>query len=448
MNKRSKKEKLAILGGKPVLQKPFPLYNSLGREEKRAVMEVMDKKVISDFIGRTGEKFLGGKYVKKFEREMEKKFKFKYAVTFNSATTALQAAVAALGIGPGDEVITSPFTMSATASAILLQNAIPVFADIDHENYCLDSESIEKNITKHTKAILAVNIFGGSSDFERILKIAKKHNLKVIEDNAQAMGAEYKNKFLGTIGDIGVFSFNVHKHLQCGEGGVLATNDKKFAYRAQLVRNHGEVINDDLKDMGIYEPIAGSNYRLSELHAAVAIEQLRKINKLNKPRIELANYLARKLKKFDWLAGAEIFKNSTHTFYVYPIKFFGSKIGIRRKTFADAMRAEGFPLNEGYLKPLYLMPLYQKKEIYPGSKFPFASKDYETVVSYEKGICPIAEKMFEQELILTTICNSQRTKRDIDLFIKAIEKIEDNIEELKIYENKEKHAYAKASAGK
>lgn len=431
-----KQEKLAILGGKPVLKKTFSLYNSLGREEKKAVMKVMDKKIISDFIGRAGNKFLGGEYVKKFEAEMRKYFKVKYAVSFNSATTALQAAVAALGIGPGDEVITSPYTMSATASAILLNNAMPVFADIDCDNYCLDAESIEKNITKRTKAILTVNIFGGSSDFDKIIKIAKKHKLKIIEDNAQAMGAKYKNKFLGTIGDIGVFSFNVHKHLQCGEGGVLVANNKRLAFRAQLIRNHGEVVVDDLSAVKIYEPIIGGNYRLSELHSAVAIEQLKKINKLNKPRIALADYLSLKIKQFSWLEPCKILKNSTHVFYVYPFKFCSEKIGIKRATFAEAMAAEGFPLNQGYLKPLYLMPLYQKKEIYPSSKFPFISQDYESKVKYNKGICPVAERLFEKELLLTNICNSQRTKKDIDLFIKAIAKIESRIKELADYDKK------------
>lgn len=433
-----KKEKLAILGGKPILKKPFSLYNSLGVEEKRAVMKVMDKKVISDFIGRAGDNFLGGEYIKKFEREMCRKFKVRYAVSFNSASTALQASIVALGIGFGDEVITSSYTMSATASAILLNNAIPVFADINSDNYCLDPMSVEKNITSRTKAVLTVNIFGGSSDFDKIFKVAKKHDLKIIEDNAQAIGAKYKNKFLGTIGDIGVFSFNVHKHLQCGEGGVLVTNNKKLAYRAQLIRNHGEVINDDLQDKRIYEPIIGSNYRLSELHAAVAIEQLKKMTKLNKPRVKLANYLTKGLKKINWLAPVKILKNSTHAFYVYPIKFFKEKIGLSRKTFAEAMRAEGFLLNEGYLKPLYLMPLYQKQEIYSGNKFPFVYKDYKIKVNYKKGICPIAEKMFNNELLLTTICNSQRTKKDINLFIAAIKKIERNMEDLIIYEKKKR----------
>jgi len=427
-----KENKLAILGGQPILENPYQLYNSLGKEEKQAVMKVMDEKVISDFIGRAGAKFLGGKYVLRFEEEMCKRFKIKYAVSFNSATTALQAAVAALGIGPGDEVITSPFTMTATPSSILLNNATPVFADIDADNYCLDPKSVEKNITKKTKAIMTVNIFGGSSNFTELMKIAKQHNLKIIEDNAQSMGAKYKNKYLGTIGDIGVFSFNVHKHLQCGEGGVLATNNKRYALRAQLVRNHGEVVVDDLHEANkTYEPIIGSNYRLSELHAAVAIEQLKKINKLNIPRIELAEYLTKNLRRFKWLEPAKVLKNSTHVYYIYPIKFFKEKIGFSRVVFARAMASEGFPINQGYVKPLYLIPMYQKKEIYPGTHFPF-NKD----TSYKKGICPITEKMFKEELLASSICNSQRTKKDIDLFIKAIEKIEKNKNELIKYEKR------------
>lgn len=430
-----KNKKLALIGGKPILKKSFPLYNSLGAEEKQAVNKVMDKKIISDFIARAGDKFLGGEYVKKFEKLFCRKFKVKHAVSFNSATTALQAAVAALGIGPGDEVITSPFTMSATASAILLNSAVPIFADIDYNNYCLDPVSVEKNITKRTKAILAVNIFGGSADYDKILSLAKKYNLKVIEDNAQAISAKHKNKYLGTIGDIGVFSFNVHKHLQCGEGGVLVTNDKHLAFRVQLYRNHGEVVIDDLYDAEkIYEPIIGSNYRLSELHAAVAIEQLKKIDLFNKPRLQLANYLTQNLKRFDWLKGAEVLKNSTHAYYVYPIKFFKEKIGFSRQTFAFAMAAEGFPLNQGYVKPLYLMPAYQRREMYTGTHFPFSSKEFKIDISYKPGLCPVTERLFYKEFLMTSICNHQRTKKDIDLFIKAIKKIEENIEELKKYE--------------
>ncbi len=429
-------EKLAIFGGKPTLNKKLANYSSLGKEEERAVLKVMKTKVISDFLGRAGQYFLGGKYVKELESKFCSYFKVGYAVSFNSASTAIQAAVGALGIGPGDEVITSPFTMSATASAILFNNAVPVFCDINENDFCLDPNKIEKLINKKTKAILVVNLFGGSANYDKILKIAKKHNLKIIEDNAQSAGATYKNKFAGTIGDIGVFSFNVHKVIQSGEGGMLVTNNKKYEFRAQLIRNHGESVINDLKYKKVYEPILGNNYRMTELQAAIVIEQLKKLKNLNNKRIALANYLTKKLEKFNWIVPPKISKNNAHIYYVFPLRFLSGRIGIKRTTFVKAMETEGFDLGEGYQEPLYLFPIFQKKEIYQNSKFPFVSKEYPHDLNYKKGICKITEKMYEEELLCTTICQPPQTKKEIYLFVKAIEKVQENIEKLRKYERK------------
>jgi len=427
--------KIALFGGRPILKKPLPRYNSLAQEEVKAVARVIKEKNLSGFLGRAGQGFLGGKYVRELEKRFSKYFKVKYAVSFNSASTALQAAVGTLGIGPGDEVITSPYTMPVTASAILFNNALPVFADIQENSFCLDPKSIEKSITKRTRAILVVNLFGGSADYNPILKIARKHKLKIVEDNAQAPGATYKGRFTGTIGDIGVFSFNVHKVIQCGEGGVLVTNNKKYAFRAQLIRNHGEAVINDLYPKS-YEPVLGNNFRLTEIQAVVAIEQLKKLKKLNKQRIVLADYLTKQLSRFNWFIPCSVLKSSCHVYYDYPFRFLSKKISINRETFVKAMAAEGFPLGEGYQKPLYLMPLYQKKEIYPNSKFPFISKEYPHKVNYQKGICPIAERMYEKELLTTKIHCPPQTKKEIDLFVKAVKKIENNIRELKAYEKK------------
>ena len=421
------------------MKKVLPPYNSIGKEEKTAVLKVMDRKILSDFVGHAGKYFLGGKYVKELEKRFCNYFVVKYAVSFNSASTALQAAVGALGIGPGDEVITSPYTMSATASAILSNNAVPVFADIKEDNFCLDPKSVEKLINKKTKAILSVNLFGGSADYKEILRIARKYNIRVIEDNAQSPGAKYGGKFAGTIGDVGIFSFNVHKVIQSGEGGVLVTNNKKYAFRSRLIRNHGEaIINDLYKKEKIYEPILGNNYRMTELQAAIAIEQLKKLDKLNKQRIALADYLSKKLKKFPWLMPPQINKNSIHVYYVYPVRFLPEKIKIKRSTFVKAMELEGFGFNEGYQEPLYLFPIYQKKEIYPNSKFPFVSEEYPHDINYNKGICPVAEKMYEKEFLCTNICQPPQTKKEIDLFVRAIEKVEKNINNLKRHERQEK----------
>lgn len=266
-------DKLAIFGGNPVRKEAIPWVPTTGEEELKAVTEVMKNGNLSTFLANSGEKFLGGPKVRDLEGAFCKRFKSNYAVSVNSATTALQIAVAACGVGPGDEVLVSPYTMVASASAILLNNAVPVFVDIDPDTYTINPDEIEKWITPRTKAILTVNIFGLPSNLPRIKEIARKHNLYVIEDNAQAPGATVNGEEAGTIADIGVFSLNYHKVIQCGEGGVLLTNDDELAYRCQLVRNHGEIAVDELGDMDTY--IIGSNYRMSELHAAIGTEQLK-----------------------------------------------------------------------------------------------------------------------------------------------------------------------------
>jgi perosamine synthetase len=431
-------KKLALFGGKPISKKKFTSFNSIGKEEERAVLKVVKEKNLSGFLANAGDSFLGGKYVKKLEELFCKYFKVKYAVSFNSATTALQAAVGALGVSPGDQIITSPVTMSATASAVLMNNAVPVFADIEEDYFCLDAKSIEKNITPKTKAILVVNLYGNSANYNPILKIARKYKLKIIEDNAQSPGALYEGKFTGTVGDIGVFSFNVHKVIQCGEGGMLVTNNKKYAYRAQLIRNHGEAVINDLymQDKEVFEPIVGSNYRPTEVQAAILIEQFKKMEQLNQQRIKLAEYLTKKIEKLNWLIPPKVPKNSRHVYHRYALRFLPEKIGITKFTFAKAMKKEGFSIVENHGMPLYFFPLYQRKQCYPNTQFPFISKEFSYEVNYNYGICPVAERIHKKELILTEICQHSREIRDIDLFVKAIEKIEENIEELKKYEKK------------
>lgn len=428
-------KKLALLGGKPLFKKKLPAYQAIGSEEKKAIAALMEEKILSGYVGRWGEKFFGGKYVKKLENDFSRYFKVKHAIAFNSATTALQAAVAALGIGPGDEVITTPYTMSATASAILFNNALPVFADIDENTFCIDPKSIEKKITKRTKAIMAVNLFGRAADYKAILKVARTHKLYLIEDNAQAAGATLGKKFTGSVGDIGVFSLNSNKVIHSGEGGVLVTDNEQYALRSRLMMNHGEaVVNDLYKQKRQFYPILGNNYRMTELQAVVAIEQLKKLKMLNQQRIVLANYLTKSIKRFNWLLPPVLEKNNRHVYFTYPMRFSPERIGIKRSTFVNAMRKEGFPLVEGYQEPIYLFPIYQKKQIYQNSRFPFFSKEFKSKVNYQKGICPVAERMYEEELLLTNMCMRPQTKRVIDLFVAALTKIEQNKEALKNYE--------------
>ena len=237
-----KEKKLAVHGGLKTINKNFRKYNSIGLEEKNAAIKVIESGVLSKFLGVWSPDFFGGPMVQDFERECQKFFNVKHAVVVNSWTSGLIAAVGAIGIEPGDEVIVSPWTMSASATAILHWNAIPVFADIDKRTFCLDPKSIESNITEFTKAIMVVDIFGYSADMNSIMMLAEKYNLKVISDSAQAPGAIYYGKYAGTLADIGGYSLNFHKHINTGEGGILVTNNDNYADKLRLIRNHAEVV--------------------------------------------------------------------------------------------------------------------------------------------------------------------------------------------------------------
>ncbi len=420
--------KLAILGGTPVRKTAIPWVSTMGKEEERAVHEVMQSGILSEFLADDDDKFLGGPVVRNLEDAFCKRFKAKYAITVNSATTALQAAVAACGIGPEDEVLVSPYTMTASASAILMNGAVPVFVDIDPDTYTMDPNQIEKWITPHTKGILTVNIFGLPSNLPRIMEIAKKHHLYVIEDNAQAPGATVDGREAGTIGDIGVFSLNYHKVIHSGEGGVLLTNDPELAYKCQLVRNHGEVILDQRDDFE--RVILGSNYRMTELHAAIGIEQLKKLDGFLVQRYALADRLTAGLEKLQGLKGVTVPQGYTHSYYVYPIQFDSSVWGISRDTFAKAMEAEGFPLGCGYVKPIYLMNIYRHKHVYNQTQYPFAFIEHPTQ-DYRRGICPVVEKMHDEVLLTADVCRVPFSIENIDEFLTAVKKVWDEREKLR-----------------
>jgi len=415
--------KLAILGGPKVRYKPFPIYNTIGAEEKKAVMDVMDSGILSGFLGAWSPEFYGGKQVQKLEREWAAHFKIAHAVSVNSATTGLNVAVGATGVGPGDEVIVSPYTMTASVTCVLIYNAIPVFVDILPDTFCLDPEAVRRAITPRTKAIVVVDIFGHPFEADEIMAIARKHNLKVIEDAAQAYGASYKGRPAGTLADIGVFSLNVHKTINCGEGGVCVTDNEEFADRMRLIRNHAEKVVEDKGIKNIANMI-GYNYRMCEIEAAIASEQLKKVDFLAASRVENAEYLTERLKHFLGITPPVVRSGVRHGYYGYPIRYDASQTGVSRDLFVSALRAEGIPTDIGYVEPVYLQPLYQQRVAYGTCGCPFScSYNKESVVSYTKGICPVAERMYYEEWIGNGLIYKGVSKRDLDDIVCAYEKV-------------------------
>jgi len=420
---------LAVNGGTPVRTTPFPRYNTIGAEEKQAAMEVLESGVLSQYLGTWSPDFYGGPRVRRLEREWAEYFGVKHAVSVNSATSALNAAVGAAGVGPGDEVIVSPYTMTASATAALVYGAIPVFADIDPDIFCITPQSIRARITPYTKAIIVVDLFGHPADIDEIMQIAHEYNLTVIEDAAQAPGALYHNRFAGTLADIGVFSLNYHKTIHTGEGGILVTNDDYLADRLQLIRNHAEVV---VKKKGVQNIVnmIGFNYRLPEIEAAIASEQLKKLERLVIPRIKAADHLTERLALLPGITPPVVRAGVRHGYYVYAIRYDAVVTGLSRDRFVAALNAEGIPMYSGYVEPIYLEPVYQQRIAFGKDGFPFTYPGYKGCVSYEPGICPVTERMHYQGLFFTDICHANISLRDLDDTVTAFEKVLCHVAEL------------------
>ena len=408
--------KLAILGGDPVFDKSLPPYNTIGNEEISAANEVLKTGLLSGFVASPGDEFFGGDWTKVIEQNFCDVFSVSHAITVNSATSGLHAALQAAGVKEGDEVIVSPYSMSASATSIVMCGAKPVFVDIEPDYFCIDVNKVKEAITKDTKAIMAVNIFGQPAHLSALLEISKKHSLTLIEDNAQAPKAKYFDTFSGTVGHMGVFSLNRHKTMQCGEGGVVVTNDQKLATRLQMVRNHGEAVLPETDFLDGNEDIIGYNYRLTELQAAIANPQLKRLDQLNQHRINLANYLSESIRKYDFITEPKIRESCTHVYYLYPMVFDENKIGISRDLFLKAMQAEGAPLSN-YVRPLPLIPLYENK--------------FGKCQNYQIDNLPVVKELWKSKMLVTPICRPPLNETHIDKFVLAIEKVCDQLNHLR-----------------
>ena len=424
------KNKLAIYGGDKIIIKSFERYNSIGIEEINAAKSVVESGILSQFLGCWEDDFYGGPKVQEFERNCEVYFGVKHAITVNSWTSGLVTAVGAIGVEPGDEIIVTPWTMCASATAILHWNAIPVFSDIEPETFCLDIDSVEANITSKTKAIMAVDIFGHSADMDALKSIAKNHNLKIISDTAQSPGAFYHGEYAGTLADIGGYSLNYHKHMHTGEGGILVTNDDELADRMRLIRNHAEAVVED-KGVDNLNNMLGYNFRLGEIECAIGIEQLKKLSTLVLMRQKSAERLTQGLSNLRGLRLPTVKDGCTHAFCVYGMVLDVDLLGVSRELLVKALEAEGVTgLGLGYAN-IHRLPMYQKKIAYGSHGFPWTLKETRNDISYKKGICPNAEELHDKTFIGFGLCNHQLSDIDIDLIVSSFQKVWRNIRELR-----------------
>jgi len=410
--------KLALFGGPKIREESFPSHPIIDDEEKKQVLEVLDSGNLSTFRAEAGKNFLGGKKIREFENKFSDFVGTKFSIAFNSATSALHAAVVSVGVKPGEEVIVPPYTFTSTATCALMHNAIPVFADVDQEIFCIDPKSINEKISSLSKAIIPVHLFGHPAEMDEIMEIARKNDLKVIEDCAQAVGAKYKGKNVGTIGDCGVFSFQETKSLSTGEGGMLVTNDEKIAEIARMVRNHGEVILDNQKQRSYKTEILGWGYRMTELEAALGIAQLKKLSKCNQIRKNLAEFVSKKIVDIEGLKHIKR-EYVEHSYWFYALRYDEEKMRISRDDFVRALNAEGIPFGQGYVKPLYLSPIYHESK-------PYAFQLYSGKACYDEGSCPVTEKLHNSELILTLIMRPPATENDMNEIVSAMKKIIEN----------------------
>ncbi len=394
---------LALKGGQALRTRPFPKWPVVTEDEVNAVMEVVES-------GKWGHVF-----TERTERFCDRYAEYHgvdYAIPVSNGSTALEVALRNAGIGPGDEVITPPSTWVATNLAPLIVGADVVFADVLPDTYCIDPDKIEEAITACTRAVIPVHIGGYLCEMDRIMEIAREHDLVVIEDCAQAHGSRYKGQVVGSIGHFGCFSFEKSKLITAGEGGMVTTNAESLGDLAFGILGVEGRQGQRLADGRIN---IGWNYRMTEFQIAVLLAQLDRFDEQREKRIENAEYLKPGLAAID---GIEPLRQSPEqNYYSYIFKYDATRFkDVPKQRFMEALEAEGIPL---FSSPSHQHPAYRSP------KFRWPGKSYSDV------FCPVAEKAFEQEAIGfqgTWILLGE--KEDMDDIVNAILKIRENIEEL------------------
>jgi dTDP-4-amino-4,6-dideoxygalactose transaminase len=367
-----------------------------------------------------------------FERRFANWNGAKYCITTTSGTSALHTSVAALGIGPGDEVIVPSYTFIATSFCVVQAGAIPVFADVRRQDHCIDPEDVEKKITKRTRAIIPVHLYGNVAEMDDIMKIAKRYDLFVIEDCAEAHGAIYKGRKVGTIGHIGCFSFCQNKTFTTGgEGGAIITNDEDLAWKCRSFRDHGYDVETRLSlleaegTLPYIHTRVGYNYRMTEMQSAIGLKELERIDTWNLPRRRRnGEILIEELKDCEQIEQLPIHtSDKVNGFYVFPIVLNLEKLSTDKKTIIKALAAEGLPVWREFWPQCYKERAYLEHNGFGRYKFPFKSKEYTDPksVQYDKVYCPNAAWLEERTFIVH--CYPTLEEEHMRLIAKGIRKV-------------------------
>jgi dTDP-4-amino-4,6-dideoxygalactose transaminase len=399
--------RLAMDGGPKTREKPWHDWPVFDEREEKALLEVL----------HSGQWWsVGGKKVPEFEEAFARFHDARFGICVTNGTAALEVALRALGIGCGDEVIVPPYTFIATASSVLAVAATPVFVDIEPHSLNIDPKAIEAAITPRTKAIIPVHIAGCPADMDGVREAARKHNLLVIEDAAQAHAAAWKGQRVGAIGDVGTFSFQASKNLNAGEGGILITNDETIADKVWSVHNVGRTRSGKWYE----HHILGSNFRMTEWQGAILLAQLSRLEEQTATRTANARYLTDQLSQIPGIITLQTDSRvTTHAYHLYAFRYdpagFGGKT---REEFLRALNAEGIPSSAGYV-PLYKEVVFQRKSSGQGA-WCRAGRP----IDYAAVNCPVCEQVCEDAVWLfqSLLLGTREDMEDIVTAICRIQK--------------------------
>jgi dTDP-4-amino-4,6-dideoxygalactose transaminase len=381
MNSIDIAEELAINGGPPALTEAAPKLERWGEAELRQLEAALQQDSLF---------YWNGAQTKLLVERFQQHYPLEYVMPCSSGTAAIHIAVAAAGVGPGDEVITTPITDMGTVIGVLYQQGVPVFADLGPHTYNLDVADVERKITPRTKAIIAVHLAGNPCDLDALKALGDEHNLVLIEDCAQAWGARYRGRPIGTIGDIGCWSLNDFKHIGCGDGGLVASNDEKFG---PLLQKFGDKAYD--RSGGARMPdVLAPNYRISEVQSAVAAAQMERLEAIAAGRARLALLLSDELQGVPGISLPQVDERDRWTCWFYMLRVVEKALDCDYREVAAALNAEGVPCGAGYLPvPLYGYPAFQNANFF-GGRWPVRELGL-TEMEYSQVHCPVAEAILQ-----------------------------------------------------